>query len=61
MQNLTKISGVTPGQTNPFLPSKIWPKIATFYLIVYMAEFLNAGNNTDKEVKNIKSSQNIWG
>ena len=32
-----------------------------FHLIGFMAEFLYAGNNSNKELRNAKSNQNIWG
>ena len=53
--------GVTPGQSSPFLPGKLWPKRPIFYLIAYMAEFLYAGNNAKEELRNTKSNQNICG
>ena len=57
MQNLPKIYGLTPGQTGPFLCSKIGPKRPIFYLIAYMTEFLYAGKNTEEELRNAKSNQ----
>ena len=32
-----------------------------FYLITYMTEFLCAGNNTNEELRNAKSNQNVRG
>ena len=51
---LPKYPGVTPGQTSPFLPSKIGPKTPMFYLNAYVAEFLYAGTNTKQELRNAK-------
>ena len=31
-----------------------------FYQIAYMAELLYAGTNTNEELRNKKSNQNVW-
>ena len=43
------------------LPGKIGPKRPIFYLNAYMAEILYAWKNTNKELRNAKSNQNIRG
>ena len=59
MQNLTKISGGNFRSDWFFLLAKIGPKRPIFYLNAYMAEFLYAWKNTNEELRNAKSNQNI--
>ena len=53
------IQRVKPGQISPFLSRKIRPKIHKFYLIAYVVEFLYAGNNINKELRNTKCNKNV--